>query len=102
MLSCRIDALSREEQARHSELIRALGASLKEPRELPAGFEFQLGHDAALFQKVAEWIPLERRCCPFLNFRLQWDADGPIRLHLTGPTGVKDFLRADLSALRAT
>jgi len=99
MLACRMDALSREEQARHRQLSHALGASLRGHRELPDGFEFELEDDGHLFHQVTDWIPLERRCCPFLSFRVDWEADGPVRLQLTGPPGVKDFLKAELPAL---
>ena len=53
---------------------------------------------------VAEWLELERRCCPFLTFELRWAAgeDERARLTLTGPPGTKAFLAAELPALRVT
>jgi hypothetical protein len=41
---------------------------------------------------VAEWIALERRCCPFFRFQLDVEGEtGPVWLRLTG-AGVKEFL----------
>jgi hypothetical protein len=42
---------------------------------------------------AAEWIVLEHRCCPFLNFKLELTNDSDVWLSLTGPDGVKAFLR---------
>jgi hypothetical protein len=40
-------------------------------------------------------IELERRCCPFLQFRLTVEPNrGATWLELTGPEGTKDFLAA--------
>ncbi len=50
--------------------------------------------------KIAEWVMLERRCCPFLSFELVFEADrGPVELRLRGPQGTKEFIRGELSAL---
>jgi hypothetical protein len=39
---------------------------------------------------VAEWITLERLCCPFLSFQLSVTSDqDDYSLALTGPKGVK-------------
>ena len=47
--------------------------------------------------EAAEWIALERKCCPFLTFRIVVAGAQPgFTLALTGPPGVKEFLTAEL------
>jgi len=50
-------------------------AGVQETRETADGFAFRLADDPPLFAAAAEWIPLERRCCPFMSFALRWDAN---------------------------
>jgi hypothetical protein len=47
--------------------------------------------------EVAEWITLERRCCSFLTFELDWAERDGVVLSLTGGSGVKAFLATQLS-----
>jgi hypothetical protein len=50
---------------------------------------------------LAEWIELERRCCPFLEFKIELPAAGAsIVLHLSGGEGVKEFLSTALGGTR--
>jgi hypothetical protein len=38
-------------------------------------------------------IDVERRCCPFLRFDLTVEPEvGPVRLALSGPPGVREYL----------
>jgi hypothetical protein len=54
------------------------------------------GDDATL-ARVAEWIALERRCCPFFEFTVSMGGSDPsIRVALTGGPEVKRFLAAEL------
>ena len=45
--------------------------------------------------RLAEWVTLEQRCCPFLDFSLETGRDG-VMLRLTGPEGTPEFLREEL------
>ena len=50
---------------------------------------------------AAQWIDLERRCCPFFNFQLDLQGgDGMLRLSLAGREGVKQFITVDFRSLR--
>jgi hypothetical protein len=54
-----------------------LRAAAQETRELPDGYSFRLPSDEATIQRTAEWITLERRCCPFIAFGLRvWQRFG--------------------------
>src|SRR5438034_1441692 len=47
--------------------------------------------------RVAEFIELERRCCPFFRFELEVQDEGRAAwLRLTGRMGVKQFIAAEL------
>ena len=90
-LACRHEALGAAEKARHQELLRDLMTSVRERQESPDGYGFRLPPDA--FLKAAEWITLERRCCPFLRFGLDWaEGESAPWLRLGGREGVKEFL----------
>jgi hypothetical protein len=48
----------------------------------------QIGTD-----EFAEWIELERKCCPFFRFEIRWTPKSEaVWLNLSGPQGVKDFI----------
>ena len=59
-------SLNAAQRVRHGELMEKLHASVVGQRELRDGYSFDLGPDAETFVSAAEWITLERRCCPFL------------------------------------
>lgn len=90
-LVCMLDALTRAERARSAALLGELRAAMVERAELADGWAFRL-RDGVSLPGVAEWIALERRCCPFFRFQLEVDGEtGPVWLRLTG-NGVKEFL----------
>ena len=60
------------------------------------GYAFRLAGDPALFQQAAEWVSLERRCCPFVQFTLEWKRDNRVWIAFSGGPGVKDFLAAEI------
>jgi hypothetical protein len=92
---CDRSALDRAERSRHAEVTRELLALAGPPRELPDGLVFELGNEMASLELAAEFVARERRCCPFLEFRID-AGTAPARLSITGPAGVKPFLRAEL------
>ena len=92
---CRLDALDAAERERQSALRARLDSALERVEELPDGYLLRYRADASLFIAAAEWITLERRCCPFLRFGLEWHGQQPApSLRLTGDAGVKEFLAA--------
>ena len=99
-IACDLDALAPVERERRRTLVHALAQAIVGSVELEHGFE--LGVDSARLDlpALAEWIALERRCCPFLHFRIELAAgDGPVTVALSGGDGVKDFLRSQMPSL---
>jgi hypothetical protein len=94
---CRMDALTKEERVRRAELFSRLAAAVHKIEELPGGFQLMLSQDQNIWMTAAEFITLERRCCPFLSFLLEIEAeDGPMSLSITGRPGVKEFLATEV------
>jgi hypothetical protein len=100
-LACVVAPFSADERSRWQQLGAAWSAKVDEVRELPDGFALRIGHDAATIMAAAEWMTLDRRCCPFMAFTLAIEREGgPAWVHLTGRPGTKEFLRAALEERR--
>ena len=73
-----------------------MGAS-EERRELDNEYAFRLLSQKISLLEIAEWVKLERRCCPFCNLQIEAEPnDGPIWLRMTGAAGVKEFIRSEI------
>lgn len=95
-IGCRPGALDKKQRERHEVLLRTLREKVEATQELDDGVALRLPADAQLFQQVAEWVTLERRCCPFLDFTLEWTFDDKFWVRLTGDAAVKEFLKAEV------
>ena len=99
-LACRRDELTREELGRRDALSEALKRSTEEVIETSDGWAFRLRADPAVFSAAAEWVILERRCCPFLRFELRWAGGAAAPwLRLGGGEWVKEYLAPGARAL---
>lgn len=94
-LACDMKALTAAQRTEHSKRTKQLFAAARERKELKDGFAFRIDLAASPLDETARWIDLERLCCPFLRFGLEVDS-GVSWLRLTGPRGVKEFLRKEL------
>ena len=92
-IACRLDALTAAERSRQQALRAELETAIVARRETAGGYRFVYRADPAVLGAAAQWIAIERRCCPFLDFTLTWRADdqGPA-LELSGGPGVKAFI----------
>ena len=95
---CNALALSTDERQRYGELVKTLRAAVSETRERDRGLAFRVELERMSVPLLAEWVTLERRCCPFFEFTIEV---GPERnstwLSLAGEEGVKDFVRHELA-----
>jgi len=92
--ACRIDTLDARQRQRQQELLGVMRRSAQATDELTDGYAFRLPTDPILFHQAAEWVSLERRCCPFVKFALEWKEDDTVWVRFTGAPGVKEFLAA--------
>lgn len=84
---------SAELQERRSTLLQKVRSAVVEVRELEDGYAYSFPSEGEWLRELADVIDLERRCCPFLRFRITVEAnDGPMWLELRGPEGTKEFL----------
>ena len=97
-LQCHLNVFDADEHRRYVAVRAAMKSAACETRELPDGYAMRLLDDPVVFKDVAEWITLERRCCPFLSLGLTWSADDAVWLSITGGPEVKAFLAQRLSA----
>jgi len=92
-IACDLDAIAASEKARYRELRRMLAASVVGKRELADGIAIRIATERMELAQLAEWISMERRCCPFFEFKIEVASEsGPVWLSLTGRPGVKEFL----------
>jgi hypothetical protein len=108
-LACRLDALTEAQRERHRKLTALIERSVAGARELPDGYELSLDFsrlprdshgDPVCVVEIAEWVDLESRCCPFLDFAIGLRSAGErTTLALTGGPGVKEFLKTEFPPL---
>jgi arsenate reductase len=99
-LVCDMSALPPEQRQSHLVNSRELFSKIRNIRELPNGYAFRFASEPDLLVKIAEFISLERLCCPFVHFAIEVEAEGgPVWLHLNGREGVKAFIREEVSGL---
>lgn len=102
-IACDLGALSPEQRTRRSGLAKELGLGRARPEELADGYAFKLGADAATLVKAAEFVSLERLCCPFFKFEIETAGGGaPTWIRLRGDAGVKDFIAHELGLTLVT
>jgi len=98
-VACNINAISANERPRYNKLMKRLRASVQGRSTLDNGYAYTLDAKAIALPEVAEWMSMERRCCPFLTVQVS-TAGGQAdwRLTLTGPEGTKALLEMEFSA----
>lgn len=102
-IACNLTAIGAEQRPRYHDLVRCLRAAIVDRSELVDGYAYRLKPDVLTLPEVAEWITLERLCCPFLTLQLAAAGNQPDwLLSLTGPLGVKDLLQLEFPAPRLT
>ena len=78
---------------RRKVILATLTPAIIETQEQADGFCYRFAaHDETL-ESLCEIVNLERKCCPFLRFRITAEpGDGDLLLEVTGPDGTKEFL----------
>lgn len=97
---CQRLSFTPEEKLKYEALRENIFDLLVRIEELANGFSFVLKPKNRLLHDLADWIPLENKCCPFLEFTLILYQDEFVRLNLTGPQEVKNFLLHELNLAR--
>ncbi len=95
-IACRPQALSKEDRNRQRALLEYVRSKVKQVVNVENGVALLLPTDAKLFRDVSEWVGLERRCCPFIAFTLEWKRDDTITVQLSGGPGVQEAVAAEM------
>jgi len=91
-------ALTADQRTRHNELATQLRPAVVEFKELPDGYAARFLPDGRIVPAIAEFITLERLCCPCFTLTLECEKEGgPLWLKITGREGVKPFIRVEFS-----
>jgi hypothetical protein len=90
---CNLFAMSVEQRTIYPALRQQLNENIIETRELPDGYAFR--HPIDLLMTVAQWVDLERLCCPFFKFAIRVDGER-LWVELTGEEGVKTAVKTEL------
>ena len=99
-IACDMSAIEPGLRAGHIATGGRVFRAAEEIRELSDGYAFRLPNESDTLLDAAEFITLERLCCPFLGFALEVGPEGgPAWLRLTGREGVKAFIREEVSGL---
>lgn len=97
VFACDLSAMTPGQRAHHAELsVRLLGEA-RALEHLPNGYALVFESSARQALELAEWMAMERLCCPFLTLAAEFAPErGPLRLRLTGAAGIKPFLVHEL------
>lgn len=96
-IACTPTAMTEEQRERYKELKTEMAKSHQETVELSNGYAFRFPTETSQILQLAEFISLERLCCPFLNFELRVEAGDSVWLQLTGDEGTKGVLKENFS-----
>ena len=95
--ACDMTAIAAEQRSAHLSKINKLFRAVEGLRELPNGYVFRLPNESEVLLTAAEFIALERLCCPFFGFGLEIEREGgAVWLTITGREGVKPFIMAEI------
>jgi len=99
-IACDMTVIPPDQRQSHLATSKNLFAKIQQIRDLENGYEFRLADEPGLMLELAEFIWLEKLCCPFLNFVIEVEQEGgPVWLRLTGREGVKAFIREEINGL---
>lgn len=101
-LACVPGAIPAEDRSAHFARLRRLFDKEAEERiDVADGYAWRF--PAQALDEVTAFVSLERKCCPFLRFRIEIQpGDGPVWLTLDGPAGTQGFLEAELGVAGAS
>lgn len=88
VIACDMTALTQEMRQRYDQLREFLAEAVEETKDCPAGYAFRYPSDAETCLRLAEFVTLERLCCPFLSVVITLDPNaGPLWMTFTEPRG---------------
>jgi len=95
VLSCRLTTPKLRE--RKETVIKSLKSKILTKKELKNGYAYKLVGTDKMLDDLVEFIKAEKVCCGFFIFNLSISGGkNNALLKITGPKGVKDFIKTEL------
>src|SRR5262249_59697686 len=100
--ACDLKALDGSQREGMYTLGRELASGVRSREEIGGGYAFS-GEGAHLpLDRLAAWVDLVVRCCPFLDYGIDVRAHGrEVTLRITGAPGARAFIREEFADLFA-
>jgi hypothetical protein len=96
-IACDLSSLDADQGRRRRELQELLRKDVREVRELEDGYAFRHPPKTSVLLELAEFVALERQCCPFFDFVVEIGRNGgPVWFRITGDKEAKRVLQAQL------
>lgn len=96
-VACNLSALDAGQREKKRSLQELLRADVQEIRETAGGYAFRHSSETSILLALADFVALERLCCPFFDFEIAAEHNGgPIWLRMTGGEEARQVLRAEL------
>jgi hypothetical protein len=86
-------ALNQTQFAERKQLVDRLAQEATARHRLPNGVSLCFEAISGRITELAKFVDLEKACCPFLTFRIDAQAGGPVWLVLTGPVAAQEFIQ---------
>jgi hypothetical protein len=101
-IACNLKALTSEQRKQLGEVGEHVISAITTSRDLKDGYSFRVDPAKATLIDVARWLDLWRRCCPFYEFQIDFQAaDAAVWLSVKGRPGVKQYIPVDSPRLAA-
>jgi hypothetical protein len=93
VFACNSKAISAAERPCYNDLVKRIRRAIQDRREIADGYVFKVDSKTLTLPEAAEWVSMERLCCPFLTLQLTASGNqSDWLLTLTGPEGVKPLI----------
>jgi hypothetical protein len=96
LIACNLSSLTGDQRKREQELLGKFRKQWIKEDETEDGIWFSLAAHSEELASLGELLGLERLCCPFLKFQIEVTRAERCRLYISGPSGSKDFILAEL------
>lgn len=96
-IACDMSAFTPDERRQYNALRSRVTSSVTGTAGTDTGFRMRLD-DSMTLPEIAEWVGLERRCCPFLTITLAVQPDEARWVELGGSRAIREFLSKEFAS----
>ena len=86
-IACTLNEMELRERQR--TILASVRESVLDITPTADGYAYRFKSESEILMRLSTLVDLERRCCPFLTFRIVVEPQQPIRLEITGPPEAK-------------